>query len=238
MDVHILTGHRGSGKTEVAINLAIRLSQSASSVQVEPSPQSPYQSRPKRAVALIDVDIVNPYFAAREARSVLESRGLTVAAPSISTTTADLPVLSGEIYRCLHRDDAQAVVIDVGGDPAGARILRTLHRSLHPGNALSVYCVVNTKRPSTSDCQGIIEYIDGIADASQLPMTGLIHNTHLLHETSVEDIVQGQHVLRQVSAATGLPVVLTTIMKRLAAEIQTIDNDVLTLEQYIKPPYE
>ncbi len=223
MDIHILTGHRGSGKTEVAINLAIHLS------------QAPRQSRHQSAVALIDADIVNPYFAAREARSVLELRGLTVAAPSITTT--DLPVLSGEMYRCLHHNDAQAVVIDVGGDPAGARILRTLHRHLQ-GKTLSVYCVVNTKRPSTSNCQGIIEYIDAIAAASQLPMTGFIHNTHLLHETSVEDIAQGQQVLQQVSAITGLPVMLTTMMKHLAGAIQTIDNDVLTLEQYIKPPYE
>jgi hypothetical protein len=228
MDVHIFTGHRGSGKTEIAVNFAIR----QTSAQLNGRPP---------AVVLLDIDVVNPYFAAREARAVLEAHGVTVAAPSLTTTTAALPVLSGEITRCLWRNTAQrhhvqTVVIDAGGDPAGARILRTLRRYLH-GNPLSVYCVVNTKRPSTSGCQGIIEYIDAIAAAAQLPMTGLIHNTHLLDETSIEDILQGQRLLRQVSAMTKLPIVLTTVMKRLAGNVQAIDNDVFTLEQYIKPPY-
>ena len=70
MEVHILTGHLGSGKTEIAVNFAIRLAQYLQ------------QAGDPGIVALLDIDVVNPYFAAREARTVLESRGIRVAAPS------------------------------------------------------------------------------------------------------------------------------------------------------------
>lgn len=223
MDIHIITGHLGSGKTEIAVNFAIRLAKRFQ------------QSGDPTAVALVDVDIVNPYFAAREARTVLESYGVTVAAPSLKTTTADLPVLPGDVYQVLHRED-HVVIIDVGGDPVGARILSSFREHLR-GKNLHMYCVVNTKRPSTSVQQGILAYIHNINAASRLRITGLIHNTHLMDETSVQDICQGQDLLEQVSQETGLPIAFTAAMKNLAQNIQDIGNKVLSMEQYIKPPY-
>jgi hypothetical protein len=223
MDIHIITGHLGSGKTEVAVNFAIQLVR-----QVQQSNDPP-------TVALIDVDVVNPYFAAREARGILESLGIQVAAPSLKTTTAGLPVLSSQIYQFLHDED-QMVIIDVGGDPVGAKILSSLHEHLQ-GKNLQMYCVVNTKRPSTSVYQGILSYIRDINAASRLRITGLIHNTHLMDETSVQDIYQGQHILDQVSQEVGLPIVFTAAMKNIAQDIQDIGNEVLPMERYIKPPY-
>jgi len=223
MDIHVITGHLGSGKTEVAVNFAIQMTEHLQ------------ESDDSSTVAVVDIDVVNPYFAAREARVVLESHGIKVAAPSINTTTAALPVLSGEIYQFLHRED-HVVIIDVGGDPAGARILNSLYNYLR-GKNLHVYCVVNTKRPFTSVHQGILSYIQSISAASRLPMTGLIHNTHLLNETSVQDICQGQELLEQVSRETGLPIVFTAAMKDVTLDVQCIGNDVLLMERYIKPPY-
>ena len=224
MDIHIITGHLGSGKTEIAVNFAFQLAGRA-----QHSISAPH-------VAVVDIDVVNPYFAAREARKKIESCGITVAAPSIQTTTADIPVLPKDVYRILHRED-HTLVVDVGGDSLGARILGSLHDHLQ-GKTLHVYCVVNTKRPSTSDFQGILEYITSISQAARLPCTGLIHNTHLLHETSIEDICEGQHLVEQVAQETGLPIVFTAAMKRFVHDLEgCIANDVLPMEQYIKPPY-
>lgn len=224
MDIHIITGHLGSGKTEIAVNFALRL---AARVK---------RSNSSAAVALIDIDVINPYFAAREARNILESHGVQVAAPSIHTATAAIPVLPKEVYQMLHRED-HTLVLDVGGDPAGARILGSLYDHLR-GKSLHGYCVVNTKRPFTKDYHGILEYLTSIGAASRLTFTGLIHNTHLLHETSVEDICTGQQLLEQVAKKTGVPIVLTAVMKGLAQDLEgCIANDVLLMEQYIKPPY-
>ncbi len=224
MDIHIITGHLGSGKTEIAVNLALRLA-----AERQPAASS-------SSVAVVDIDVINPYFAAREARNLLESRGIQVAAPSIQTTTAALPVLSKEVYQMLHRKD-HTLVIDVGGDPAGARILGSLRDHLQ-NRPLHVYCVVNTKRPFTSVSHGILEYLTGISAASRLAFTGLIHNTHLLHETSAADICAGQRLLEQVAREIGVPVVLTAVMQSLAHDLKgCITNDMLLMEQYIKPPY-
>ncbi len=224
MDIHIITGHLGSGKTEVAVNLALQMAGGR------------VQTANAATVALVDVDVVNPYFAAREARAILEARGVKVAAPSLRTTTADVPALPKDVYKMLHRED-HAVIIDVGGDPAGARVLGSLYEHLK-GKQLHVYCVVNTKRPFTRSTQDIHAYIEQISAASRLPMTGLIHNTHLLHETSVQDVCDGQQVLEQVAKEKELPIVFTAAMKQVAEELEGyIDNDVLPMEQYMKPPY-
>ncbi len=224
MDIYIITGHLGSGKTEVAVNFALHTTE-----QLQ-------QSDDSSAVAVVDIDVINPYFAAREVRDLLESRGIKVAAPSIKTTTADLPVLSGEVYRMLHSEE-HVVIIDVGGDSAGAKILGSLYDHLH-GKTLHVYCVVNTKRPSTSIHQGILAYIRRISHVSRLPMTGLIHNTHLLDETSVDDICQGQKLVEEVAQETGLPIVFTAVMKELGADIDgCLGNELLLMDRYIKPPY-
>ncbi len=223
MDIHIITGHLGSGKTEVAVNFAIQTTDRLR------------QSGNPSGVAVIDIDVVNPYFAAREARRVLESHGVQVAAPSMKTTTADLPILSGDIYRFLHRED-HIVIIDVGGDPAGARILSSLYDHLQ-GKDLHVYCVVNTKRPSTSAHQGILSSIQNMSAASRLSISGLIHNSHLLDETSVQDICQGQELLEGIAEEIGLPIIFTAAMKKIALDLECIRNEVLVMERYIKPPY-
>ncbi len=225
MDVHIITGHLGSGKTEVAINFAIQLAGGRG-----------YQTTSSATVALIDIDVVNPYFSAREARKHLEARGIALAAPSLKTTTADLPVLSGDIYQLLHQQ-YDSLIIDVGGDPAGARILCALAEHLD-GKRRYMYCVVNTKRPSTSNCQGILRYIHDISSASRLSMTGLIHNTHILHETSVQDIHAGQQLVEQIAEQIGLPIVFTAAMKELAQQIMGhINNDILAMERCMTPPF-
>ncbi len=223
MSIHILTGHLGSGKTEVAINLAVYLAERARC-----SPAS------DAAVALLDIDVVNPYFAAREARSFLESQGILVAAPSLKTTTAALPTLPSEVYQLLHRKDLQ-IIIDVGGDSTGARLLKSLQKYLE-GEPLQVYGVVNTKRPSTARKQDILAYLRDIRHASGLAHTALIHNTHLLDETSPEDVHEGQTIIENVALECGLPIAFTAVMKELALQFR-INNAILAMERHIKPPF-
>ena len=55
-NIHIVIGHYGSGKTEFAVNYAIRRRESGSEV------------------ALADLDIVNPYFRTRQQADMLEAK--------------------------------------------------------------------------------------------------------------------------------------------------------------------
>ena len=54
----VLVGNYGSGKTEISLNLALKL------------------ARRGEKVTLVDLDIVNPYFRSRERRDLLESAGI------------------------------------------------------------------------------------------------------------------------------------------------------------------
>ena len=64
-DVILFTGNYGSGKTEVAVNVASRLASNG------------------KKVTIVDLDLVNPYFRCREARVQLEDLGVRVIAPKL-----------------------------------------------------------------------------------------------------------------------------------------------------------
>ena len=86
----LLCGHYGSGKTNVAVNLAMRLRQQ-------------YEK-----VALADLDIVNPYFRAEDSRTELAAAGIDLICSAYANSNVDLPALPQELYRLtcsILRDD-------------------------------------------------------------------------------------------------------------------------------------
>ena len=74
-----IVGNYGSGKTEVAINLAVK------------------RKRAGLDVRIADLDLVNPYFRTREAQNALEALGIKVILPPQEFLHADLPILSPTI---------------------------------------------------------------------------------------------------------------------------------------------
>ena len=112
--VLLVVGSYGSGKTEVAVNLAMELALGGRDVQ------------------LADLDLVNPYFRSREARELLESAGVHVISPSGAQAFADLPIVLPEIRGLFNPPPGRLSVFDVGGDDVGARALASF-RCAAPG---------------------------------------------------------------------------------------------------------
>ena len=102
--ISIITGHYGTGKTELAVNLALALAAEGSSVM------------------LADLDIVNPYFRSRERRPMLEAAGVGVISSSQACSDADVPALPAELLSILENREVRGV-LDIGGDAVGARVL-------------------------------------------------------------------------------------------------------------------
>ena len=125
-EVTVFYGLYGSGKSEISINYALRLASEG------------------RAVTIVDLDAVTPYFRVRDAREHLLAQGVNVVAPKESVRHADLPVLPEGVRRVLLQGDRD-VVVDVGGDPTGARVLGGLKDALRPG--ARGWFVVNALRP-------------------------------------------------------------------------------------------
>ena len=205
MNPVIIVGHYGSGKTEFTANLALQ-----------------FKERQEQPVVVADLDIVNPYFRIRELTEVLADQGIRLLSSNYEQDYyLDMPALAASIQTCFESGD-QLNLIDVGGDPAGATVLAR-YSNLLRNRDYAMWMVVNANRPQTASVENIQQFIAGIQQTSRLKVSGLINNTHLLQDTSKEDILRGDTLIRQVSEATSLPVICTVIEERLRDETASLD---------------
>jgi hypothetical protein len=195
----VIVGNYGSGKTEISINLAVNRKQAGFNVSIA------------------DLDLVNPYFRAREARITLTDLGIKVILPPEPYLQADLPVLSPSIGG-LIRQSSDLVILDVGGDDAGATVLSALADAFK-GKQVHMLQVINPLRPQTSTVVDCITMRDEIERAAQLPITGLIGNANLIDETSAEDICSGYEFVQSVAQESGLPLEFITVSQELLPKI-------------------
>jgi hypothetical protein len=203
--VLLVVGGYGSGKTEVAMNLGREI------------------ARAHQPTAIVDLDIVNPYFRSREQRVILEQQGLVVIAPEGAVAATDLPALPPQVYGPLENSDYR-VVFDVGGDDVGARALGLYHGRI-PENEYDLWMVVNQSRPMTNTPEKVITLIRAIEEKCRLTVTGLINNTHMLHLTDADTVVAGQALADDVARQTGLPVICSTVVESV---IPTLPADFTT----------
>ena len=212
-------GELGSGKTEVALNYAQRVADSG------------------RPVALVDLDVVNPYFRVLDQRVRLERAGLRVIAPPDRFAASDVPVIPEESV-AVFQDPQWWGIFDVGGGPAGARALGRFAALFGEyADQYAGWIVVNARRPTTQTEDNIAAMIRQIEASSSLPATGLISNTHLRDETSPDHVLAGHALTCAAARGLGLPVVFLAAEQRLAAEID-VDCPVLPLHRQVRLPWE
>ncbi len=197
--IRIIIGHYGSGKTEFSVNYAIRLAEES-----------------KQQVALADLDVVNPYFRSREKWQLLEQYNIAVLSSYVKGSGSDLPSVSADILGPLQNPESN-VVLDVGGDSVGARTLARYTEYFVEGE-YEMLCVVNANRPETQDLQGVLGHIAAIEATTKTKVTGLINNTHLLRFTTMEEILKGQELCKEVARALNIPIKYTGILHTLMEE--------------------
>lgn len=184
----VVTGHYGSGKTEFCVSLAMRLAQCG---------YGPYSR-----LALIDLDIANPYFRSRERKDLLEQAGVSVYGNAYEhEITAELPALGANIRAPLEDRDCR-VIVDVGGNDTGALVLNQFGKYLGPDDALFL-TVVNANRPETRNVEGALEHLEAIERKTGRRVEGVINNCHLLRETDAGCVEKGHELCERLCAATG-----------------------------------
>ena len=214
--VRLFIGHYGSGKSEVSINYVTKLRESV-----------------EGEVAIADLDVVNVYFRSREKKDIMKKLGITPIDSSVQTTTLDVPAVSAEVMRPLY-DSKVNYVMDVGGDNVGARVVGRFAEHFQE-NDYDMFCVVNANREKTQTTQEVLAYIDAIEAASKLKVTGLINNTHLLRETTIEDILRGQEIVKEVAKIKNLPIKYVCCLEKLVECIPSdIEGDVLPIKLYLR----
>lgn len=174
----IVIGHYGSGKTEFAVNYAVKMKEI-------------YEN-----VSIADLDIVNPYFRSREKREFFEEIGIKLFDSSIRNTAVDLPALPAELMGVITNPNIKSI-IDVGGDPVGARVLARFAEQIKNVD-YDMFYVINGNRPDTSTVDGVINYLKMIEATSRLKITGLVNNTHMLKATTVEDVEFGHELTKGI----------------------------------------
>ena len=212
----IVTGHYGTGKTEFSVNLALALAGEGA------------------RTALADLDIVNPYFRSREQRELLEAAGVRVVATSRALADADVPALPAELHAVLE-DRTVRGVLDIGGDPSGARVLARYRPRILREDYQLLY-VVNAARPEVRTAERSAEYLRAIEAVTGLRCTGLVNNTHLCGETGPEDIREGALLTEEVSRMTGVPIVCHAAEARFQERLR--DLNPFPMEIRMKKPWE
>jgi hypothetical protein len=196
--VHI--GHFGSGKTELSLNLALRMAAHGSKV------------------ALVDLDIVNPFFRSGEQRELLESHGVKLIAPLFVNTTVDIPALPAEV-NAVFTGLYSPVILDVGGDPAGATALGRYQRELSQTQPW-VRCVVNTLRPFTATPEEIVQMVRDMESRGRIHVNSLVNNTNLSRETTAEQIATGADITRRAAELLGIPMEFTCARRDLCPALE------------------
>jgi len=208
----VFLGNYGSGKTELSINTALALSK-------------------KGQVALVDMDIVNPYFRSSEHGLLLQEHGVRVIAPPYANTAVDVPALGAEVYAAFEQDYA---VFDAGGDPVGATALGAYKRYFDQIKGdLSVYYVVNARRPFQKDMNEARAMLAQIEGSARLKIDGLVNNTNLARETTADDLVFGYDYCRKLGEYTGLPIAFSSGTKEVLASYQKMGGQGKTVELQI-----
>ena len=239
--ITVIAGHYGSGKTELAVNLAM---DAAARLAGWDTAGLPPDQRPYDSVAVCDLDIANPYFRSRERAALLREHGIDLISNAFEQDiTEDLPAVSARINAPLQNPRCR-VFLDVGGDQGGARVLIQF-RDLLLGDESRMLCVLNANRPETSDLPGALAHLRWIGEETGIPFKGLVNNTHLLSETSPEDILRGHRLCREASRATGIPLLLDCCREDLVPALSALakesgedaDLKLFPLRLYMRPSW-
>ena len=199
--VLLLCGHYGSGKTNIAVNLAQEI------------------KKEYPTVALADLDIVNPYFRSKDSAAELDEAGIRLICSNYANSNVDIPALPPDLY-ALTDDKQMRAVIDVGGDDRGALVLGRLAPAILAEDDYEMLMVINCYRPLTRDAASTVEVMREIEYAGGIRFTALVNNSNLGVETTKEDVLASLRYAEQVAAMSGLPVVMTTVDERLQNELK------------------
>ncbi len=189
--VTILCGHYGCGKTNLALNLALEAAAAGG------------------PVALVDLDVVNPYFRSCEYQGLLEQNGVRLIAPVFAGTTLDTPTLPPEIYSIFSPQTGR-VFVDAGGDDAGATALGGLSRQLEEAGCQMLY-VVNRFRALTQTPEEAASLLKEVEAASRLRAAGVVNNSHLGVETTWAHVEAAAEFGRRTAERLGLPLLYSTV---------------------------
>lgn len=216
--ITVVCGHYGCGKTNLALNLALEAAQRGG------------------GVTLVDLDIVNPYFRSSEYGELLKDRGVRLIAPVFANTTLDTPTLPPDIYSMFEKESGE-VILDAGGDDAGATALGGLHEQMEARGYEMLY-VINRYRVLSQQSEEAAALLKEIEAASRLKATGIVNNSHLGVETRLDTLLEAIPFAQKTAELTGLPLLYSTAPDFALEQGERLPQGFRTIKRYVKFSWE
>ncbi len=215
--ITVVTGHYGTGKTNLSVNIAMNIKA---------------QGKP---VCVIDLDIVNPYFRTADFKKLFEENNIKLVAPEYANSNLDIPALSFDLEQLAMSDNY--LVIDVGGDDAGATALGRYSQALEKfRDDIEMIYVINAYRYLTPTADDALELMYEIENASHMKHTAIVNNSNLGSETTPETIENSFEFAEKISLKAELPILFNACREDLAEFIE--DKNLMPIKVYVKPFWE
>lgn len=199
--ITLFAGHYGSGKTNIAVNYALKL------------------HREGLEVKIADLDIVNPYFRTKDSAEELNEAGIELISPAYANSNVDLPALPQEVYGLVQNKNIYAIM-DIGGDERGALALGRYRPYILEENNYEMVFVANFYRPLTRNAEEALEVMREIEAAGGIPFTAIVNNSNIGSETTKEAVEKTFEEAERLSKLTSLPILFTSVKKDLAESIK------------------
>ena len=215
--ISLFCGHYGSGKTEISINAALNLKEK------------------NDKVAIVDLDIINPYFRTAEHHELFKKSGIRLLSPTFAMTTVDIPGLPAQI-QSVFDNPVEKVVFDVGGDDTGAVALGRYKHYLEK-DSYAMYFVINVLRPFSSNVDDIEDLYRRICYRARIEAAGIINNTNYGAQTSAEDVIKGHEIILQASKRLDIPVSAVCAREDIAKELPDLGAPVFPIKTRMLPEW-
>ncbi|MBR4910288.1 MAG: hypothetical protein IKZ47_03070 [Clostridia bacterium] len=204
--ITIVCGHYGSGKTNVALNIAYNLKAQG------------------KKVSIADLDIVNPYFRTKDSVDELKAMGIELICSDYAGSNLDIPALPDRMY-AITDDRSSNFVLDIGGDDRGALALGRLAPAIIKENNYEMLAVINKYRPLTRDTDSTVEVLREIEFAGGIPFTAIVNNSNLGDDTDSNTVIDSLAYAKSISDIMKIPIAFTSYDERLSTELSgKIDN--------------
>ena len=186
----VLIGEFGSGKSELAINAAIREQRT-----------------------LVDLDIAKPMNSSRDFRKLLSECGVTVVGSPQCFDHLELRVLPQMIPQVLQ--GPAPAIFDVGGGDSAVTIGQ--YSKLINDSLADVLLVVNTFRPFSQTVDEIVAEKTALEIRTGLQITGIVCNCNLAELTDSDIALAGLHDIETAAILIDLPLRFVVLPEWLRA---------------------
>ncbi len=209
--ITILAGHYGSGKTNIAVNMALKMKAEG------------YDT------VIADLDIVNPYFRTKDSLERLNNAGIKLISSAYANSNVDIPAIPQDMYSVID-DKEHYYIVDLGGDDRGAYALGRYADKIKEENSYEFLFVFNKYRPLTPDAESALEVMREIESACNIKFTAIINNSNIGELTEISSVLTSSEESDKLSLLSGLPVKFTSAQKSLCEKLTSFDGELFPLE--------